>query len=98
MAQWFRGSECGTLTGAWASVANLDGLTAAGRLMALVTLAGWRLSLGGVGLIMLARANLAESHSSVESLVRVIKVTAVHTDERHSEGRRQGQWVCPPQR
>ena len=58
MAQWFRSSEFGTLTGAWTSVANLGGLTAAGPLMALVTLAGWRLSLGGVGLIMLATALL----------------------------------------
>ena len=58
MAQWFRGSEFGTLTGAWTSVANLGGLTAAGPLMALVTLAGWRLSFGGVGLIMLATAGL----------------------------------------
>jgi sugar phosphate permease len=56
MAQWFRSSEFGTLTGAWTSVANLGGLTAAGPLMALITLAGWRLSLGGVGLIMLATA------------------------------------------
>ena len=49
MAQWFRSREFGTLTGAWTSVANLGGLTAAAPLMALITLAGWRLSLGGVG-------------------------------------------------
>jgi sugar phosphate permease len=58
MAQWFRSSEFGTLTGAWTSVANLGGLTAAGPLMALITLAGWRLSLGGVGLVVLATAFL----------------------------------------
>jgi hypothetical protein len=53
---WHR--EFGTLTGAWASVANLGGVTAAGPLMALITLAGWRLSLRGVGVIMLATALL----------------------------------------
>jgi sugar phosphate permease len=58
MAQWFRSSEFGTLTGAWTSVANLGGLTAAAPLMALITLAGWRFSLGGVGLVMLATALL----------------------------------------
>ena len=58
MAQWFRSSEFGTLTGAWTSVANLGGLTAAAPLMALITLAGWRLSLGGVGLVVLATAFL----------------------------------------
>ena len=58
MAQWFRPSEFGTLTGAWTSIANLGGLTAAAPLMALITLAGWRLSLGGVGLVMLATAFL----------------------------------------
>ena len=58
MAQWFRSREFGTLTGAWTSVANLGGLTAAGPLMALITLAGWRFSLGGAGLVMLAVAVL----------------------------------------
>ena len=58
MAQWFRSREFGTLTGAWTSVANLGGLTAAAPLMALITLAGWRWSLGGVGLVMLATALL----------------------------------------
>jgi sugar phosphate permease len=58
MAQWFRSNEFGTLTGAWTSVANLGGLTAAGPLMAVITLAGWRLSLGAVGLFMLATAAL----------------------------------------
>jgi len=58
MVQWFRSSEFGTLTGAWTSVANLGGLTAAAPLMALITLAGWRLSLGGVGLVVLATAFL----------------------------------------
>jgi sugar phosphate permease len=58
MAQWFRSREFGTLTGAWTSVANLGGLSAAAPLMALITLAGWRLSLGGVGLVMLATAVL----------------------------------------
>jgi sugar phosphate permease len=58
MAQWFRSREFGTLTGAWTSVANLGGLTAAAPLMALITLAGWRLSLGGVGFVMLATALL----------------------------------------
>ena len=58
MAQWFRGREFGTLTGAWTSVANLGGLSAAGPLMALIMVAGWRLSLGGVGVVMLATALL----------------------------------------
>jgi len=58
MAQWFRSREFGTLTGAWTSVANLGGLTAAAPLLALITLAGWRLSLGGVGFVMLATALL----------------------------------------
>ena len=58
MAQWFRSREFGTLTGAWTSVANLGGLTAAAPLMALIALAGWRFSLGGVGLVMLATAFL----------------------------------------
>jgi sugar phosphate permease len=58
MAQWFRSSEFGTLTGAWTSVANLGGLTAAAPLMALITLAGWRFTLGGSGLVMLATAAL----------------------------------------
>lgn len=56
MAQWFRSREFGTLTGAWTSVANLGGLSAAAPLMALITLAGWRLSLGGVGVVILATA------------------------------------------
>jgi sugar phosphate permease len=58
MAQWFRSSEFGTLTGAWTSVANLGGLTAAAPLAALITLVGWRFSLHGVGLVMLATALL----------------------------------------
>jgi sugar phosphate permease len=58
MAQWFRPREFGTLTGAWTSVANIGGLTAAAPLMALVTLTGWRLSLGGIGLVVLATAVL----------------------------------------
>ena len=58
MAQWFRSREFGTLTGAWTSVANLGGLSAAAPLMVLITLAGWRLSLGGVGVVMLATAVL----------------------------------------
>jgi sugar phosphate permease len=58
MAQWFRSSEFGTLTGAWTSVANLGGLTAAAPLMALIALAGWRFSFGGVGLVMLVTALL----------------------------------------
>jgi sugar phosphate permease len=56
--QWFRSPEFGTLTGAWTSVANLDGLTVAAPLMVLITLAGWRLSLGGVGLVLLVTAVL----------------------------------------
>jgi sugar phosphate permease len=58
MAQWFRRREFGTLTGAWTSVANLGGLTAAAPLMALIALAGWRPSLGAVGLLMAATAVL----------------------------------------
>ena len=58
MAQWFRSTQFGTLTGLWTSVANLGGLTAAAPLMALITLAGWRISLGVVGLVVLATAIL----------------------------------------
>jgi sugar phosphate permease len=58
MAQWFSSREFGTLTGAWTSVANLGGLSAAAPLMALITLVGWRLSLGAVGVVMLATAVL----------------------------------------
>ena len=58
MAQWFRGSEFGTLTGAWTSVANLGGLTAAAPLMALIVVAGWRFSFGAIGLVILATALL----------------------------------------
>ena len=58
MAQWFRPREFGILTGAWTSVANLGALTAAAPLMALITLAAWRLSLGGVGFVILATAVL----------------------------------------
>ena len=58
MVQWFRSREFGTLTGAWTSVANLGGLTAAAPLMALIALIGWRLSLGGVGLVVLTTALL----------------------------------------
>jgi len=58
MTQWFRSREFGTLTGAWTSVANLGGLTAAAPLMVLITVAGWRHSLGGVGVLMLATALL----------------------------------------
>ena len=58
MAAWFRSTEFGTLTGLWTSVANLGGLTAAAPLMVLITLAGWRLSLGGVGVVVLVTAFL----------------------------------------
>jgi MFS family permease len=58
MAQWFRPSEFGPLTGAWTSAANLGGLTAAAPLAALITLAGWRASFCGVGLAVLATALL----------------------------------------
>ena len=58
MAQWFRSSEFGTLTGAWTSVANLGGLTAAGPLAASIALVGWRISLGTVGVAVLVTALL----------------------------------------
>ena len=58
MAQWFRRREFGTLTGAWTSVANLGGLTAAAPLAALIAVVGWRPSLGGVGLAVLTTAVL----------------------------------------
>ena len=58
MAQWFRRREFGTLTGAWTSVANLGGLTAAAPLAALIDAVGWRPSLGGVGLAILITAAL----------------------------------------
>lgn len=56
MAQWFRGREFGTLTGAWTSVANLGGLTAAAPLMMLIAVAGWRVSFGAIGLVILTLA------------------------------------------
>src|SRR5688572_19447482 len=58
MTQWFRRSEFGTLTGAWTSVANLGGLTAAGPLAASIALIGWRFSLGTVGVAVLVTALL----------------------------------------
>jgi sugar phosphate permease len=58
MAKWFRSTEFGTLTGLWTSVANLGALTATAPLMALITLVGWRLSLGSVGLLVLVTAIL----------------------------------------
>jgi sugar phosphate permease len=58
MAQWFRSSEFGTLTGAWTSVTNLGGLTAAGPLAASIALVGWRISLGTVGVAVLVTALL----------------------------------------
>lgn len=53
MVQWFRPREFGTLTGLWTSVANIGGVTAAAPLAALMTLVGWRISFGGLGLAML---------------------------------------------
>jgi sugar phosphate permease len=58
MTRWFRSSEFGTLTGAWTSVANLGGLTAAGPLAASIALVGWRISLGTVGVTVLVTAVL----------------------------------------
>ena len=58
MMRWFRRSEFGTLTGAWTSVANLGGLTAAGPLAASIALVGWRVSLGTVGITVLVTALL----------------------------------------
>ena len=58
MTRWFRSSEFGTLTGAWTSVANLGGLTAAGPLAASIALLGWRMSLGTVGVTVLVTALL----------------------------------------
>jgi sugar phosphate permease len=58
MAQWFRAREFGTLTGAWTSVANLGGLTAAAPLMALIAVAGWRVSFGAIGAVILLTAAL----------------------------------------
>jgi sugar phosphate permease len=58
MTRWFRSSEFGTLTGAWTSVANLGGLTAAGPLAASIALVGWRTSLGTVGVTVLVTALL----------------------------------------
>jgi sugar phosphate permease len=58
MTRWFRSSEFGTLTGAWTSVANLGGLTAAGPLAASIALVGWRISLGTVGVTVLVTALL----------------------------------------
>ena len=60
MAQWFRRSEFGTLTGAWTSVANIGGLSAAAPLAALIALVGWRTSFVGVGLAVLAAALLVQ--------------------------------------
>jgi sugar phosphate permease len=58
MTRWFRSSEFGMLTGAWTSVANLGGLTAAGPLAASIALVGWRISLGTVGVAVLVTALL----------------------------------------
>ena len=58
MTRWFRRSEFGTLTGAWTSVANLGGLTAAAPLAASIALVGWRFSLGAVGVAVLVTALL----------------------------------------
>lgn len=58
MAQWFRRSEFGTLTGVWTSIANIGGLSAAAPLAALIALAGWRSSFIGVGIAVVAAALL----------------------------------------
>jgi sugar phosphate permease len=58
MAQWFRRSEFGTLTGLWTSVANVGGVLAAAPLATLITLVGWRSSFAAVGLAVLATALL----------------------------------------
>jgi sugar phosphate permease len=58
MAQWFRPSEFGTLTGIWTSVANIGGLIAAAPLAALIALVGWRPSFSGIGLVVLSTALL----------------------------------------
>lgn len=58
MAQWFRRREFGTLTGAWTSVANLGGITAAAPLAALLPLIGWRASFAAMGVAVLATAVL----------------------------------------
>jgi sugar phosphate permease len=58
MAQWFRRREFGTLTGAWTSVANLGGIAAAAPLAALLSLVGWRVSFGAIGVAVLATAVL----------------------------------------
>ena len=58
MAQWFRRREFGTLTGAWTSVANLGGITAAAPLAAVLPLIGWRASFGAIGLAVLVTALL----------------------------------------
>jgi sugar phosphate permease len=58
MAQWFRRSEFGTLTGLWTSVANVGGVLAAAPLATLITLVGWRSSFAAVGLAVLVTALL----------------------------------------
>ena len=58
IAQWFRRREFGTLTGAWTSVANLGGITAAAPLAALLPLIGWRASFAAIGVAVLATAVL----------------------------------------
>ena len=58
MAQWFRRSEFGTLTGLWTSVANIGGLSAAAPLAATIALVGWRWSFIGVALAVLVAAFL----------------------------------------
>ena len=58
MAQWFRRTEFGTLTGVWTSVANIGGLSAAAPLAALIALVGWRWSFSGVAFAVLAAALL----------------------------------------
>jgi sugar phosphate permease len=58
MAEWFRRSEFGTLTGLWTSVANLGGLSAAAPLAGLIAIAGWRSSFFAMGLAALGAALL----------------------------------------
>jgi sugar phosphate permease len=88
MTRWFRSSEFGTLTGAWTSVANLGGLTAAGPLAASIALVGWRISLGTVGVAVLVTALLV--HIFVRDTPGELKLPASAEIDDGTHGRRAG--------
>jgi sugar phosphate permease len=85
MTRWFASSEFGTLTGAWTSVANLGGLTAAGPLAASIASVGWRMGLVTVGVTVLATALLV--HVLVRDTPGELKLPAPAKTEGGTESR-----------